>query len=175
MPGAIFIEGERVNLRTVEEEDLEFLRDYYNHPDIRTEVLNPKPANLKQEQDFFENIVSSDESLQLLICLDEEPIGMAGIEKTKDQGAGELGIWLKPGQQGNGYGPEAAELILDHALNQLRFHKIFARVKDDNEPSHKVWQRLGFREEGVLKEHSYQDGEYFDVHLYGVTEDEWRE
>lgn len=174
MPGAVFLEGENVNLRTVEEEDLEFLRDYYNHPEIRKAVMNNNPVNLEQERDFLEEVVKDEESIQLLIFLDKEPIGMIGVEPMKDDGVGELGIWLIPEQHGNGYGPEASEILLDHLFKQhLQFHKVIARVHERNKPSQKVWERLGFTEEGTLRKQVYHDGEYIDVHLYGIAREEW--
>lgn len=54
MPGPSFIEGARVVLRTIEEEDLEFLQDGVNDPQVWKAIGNSIPYNPNQEQGFFE-------------------------------------------------------------------------------------------------------------------------
>ncbi len=174
MPGALFLEGEKVNLRTVEKEDLEFLRDTYNLEQVRKFVGNRHPANLKQEQEFFEGVVCKEESTDLIICSEEEPIGMISvIPDNKDIQVAEIGLWLHPDHHGNGYGTEASKLIIEHAFNERNFHKLFARVYSSNEPSQRLWEKLEFTKEGELREQVYKDGEFENVYLYGILKTEW--
>lgn len=175
MPGAVFIEGDKVNLRTVEEKDLEFIRDTYNHPEVRRFVSNWEPQNLEQERDFFENVVSSDEGVQLLVCRDEEPMGMTGLHPMEQPNVVEIGIWLHPDYHGNGYGTEASKLMVDHAFNELGVHRVKARAMANNKGSNRIWEKLGFKREGTLREDMHHEGEYHDTNVYGILEDEWEE
>lgn len=174
MPGTVFLEGEKVELRTIEEEDLEFLRDGVNHPDVRVHMGNRTPQNLENERDFFEEQVCSDDSIDLLICQDEEPMGIISLMMNDTEKIGEIGIWLHPDYHGNGYGTEASELIIDHAFNQLDYHKVWARAHDHNEPSQRVWDKLDFTHEGTLRQHTYTEGEHKDVHYYGLLKGEYQ-
>jgi [ribosomal protein S5]-alanine N-acetyltransferase len=45
MPGPAFIEGDRVALRTIEEEDIEFLQDGVNDPEVWKAIGNATPYN----------------------------------------------------------------------------------------------------------------------------------
>lgn len=174
MPGAIFLEGDNVELRTVEEEDLEFIRDAYNHPEVREYMSHSRPFNLDQEREFFEEVVKSEESVNLAICLDGETIGLVEI-KEEEEGVGEIGIWIGPEHQGEGYGSEASELLADYAFNELPYHKLVARAWQDNEASQGIWEKLGFEQEGKLREQVFNDGRYGDVYIYGLLRDEWEE
>jgi len=170
MPGAKFLEGEKTNLRTVEKEDIEFLRDTYNHPDVRKLVGNRRPKNLEQENDFFENVVVEGDSTDLLICVDGEPVGIISLTPQKPEIAvSELGLWLNPEYHGNGYGTEASELMIEYGFDQLNLHKIFTRVFESNEASKHIWDKLGFEKEGHLKDHMYKDGEFEDTLYYGLV------
>ncbi|MDY6764997.1 MAG: GNAT family protein [Halobacteria archaeon] len=179
MAGSKFLEGEKVTLRTVEEEDLEFLRDNVNDPQVRKPIGSRKPYNLKQEQDFFEGVVSDGDSVNLLIWAgdDESEERRAGIISldniNQESGHAEIGLWLTPEEWGHGYATEASKLVTNYGFDQLRLHRIQARVFDFNDASKRVWEKLGFVKEGVHRERYFIDGEYFDVHYYAVLKDEW--
>ncbi len=174
MPGHVFLEGESVNLRTVEREDAEFLRNGVNHPDVRVWMGNTRPKSLEQEEDFVEEVVSESDDIHLMICRDGHPKGIISLMDEDDEGKiGEVGIWLHPDFHGQGYGTEAAELLVNHCFRQLDYHKIHARARADNTPSVSLWEKLGFQHEGKLRDHTYADGKYRDVVYLGVKKGEW--
>jgi len=174
MPGTVFLEGDKTSLRLVEEEDVEFLRDGVNHPGVRKYMGNRRPKNLEDEKEFFEEVVSSPESVNLLICRKDERAGIITLEPTnKVDKVAQIGIWLHPKHHGNGYGTEASKILVDYGFKQLNYNKIFARVHKDNKASSSIWKKLGFRKEGDLKQHTFSQGEYKDVIYYGILGDEW--
>lgn len=169
------MKGEKINLRTIEEEDAEFLRDGVNHPDVRVWMSNTRPQNLDDEKEFIEEVVSDEDDVHLLICQDGYPKGIISLMDQEDEGKiGELGIWLHPEFHGNGFGSEAAELLTEHAFNQLNYHKIYARAQKQNEPSIGIWEKLGFQKEGEFREHTYAQGSYQDVVYLGILQGEWQ-
>lgn len=174
MPGALFLEGDKVNLRTIEEEDLELLRENINDPEVRKHLTAREPVNLEQEEDFFENVISSDEGVHLAICREEDMIGIVSLEENqKEIRVAEIGIWIDTDHHGNGYGTQAAEMITDYGFKELNYHRIMARVHADNRGSQKIWEKLGFEKEGELRDQTYLQGEFVDSYIYGILEDEW--
>lgn len=175
MPGAVFLEGDKLNLRTVEEEDLEFIRDTYNHPEVRKYVSNWKPQNLEQEREFFEEAVSGGEGITLVVSREEEPMGLVGLHEMDQPNVMEIGLWLHPDFHGNGFGTEAARLTVNHAFNELGAHRVKARAMDNNPASNRIWEKLGFEHEGKLREDMLHEGEYHDTNVYGILKHEWEE
>ncbi|MFB6099900.1 MAG: GNAT family N-acetyltransferase [Candidatus Nanohalobium sp.] len=174
MPGSKFLEGDKVNLRTIEEEDAEFLRDGVNHPEVRVWMGNTRPQNLEDEKGFIDEVVSSDSSINLMICREGYPKGIISLTDQEDEGKiGELGIWLHPEFHGNGFGTEAAWMLTDHAFKQLNYHKVYARAQKQNQPSIGVWEKLGFQKEGEFRDHTYAQGEYQDVVYLGMIQGDW--
>lgn len=174
MPGAVFLEGDKINLRTVEKEDLKFLRDNINNPGVRTFLTIRKPQNLSQERNFYENIISNDKDVHLAICQDEDIVGIVSLEEDQDEvSVAEIGIWIDPEHHRNSYGTEAAKLITTYGFNTLNYHRIIARAYGSNTGSQKIWEKLGFTKEGELREQVYREGEFEDTYLYGVLKDEW--
>lgn len=176
MPGTVFLEAEKISLRTVEEEDIEFLRDGVNKPGVRVHTGNRRPKNLRDEEEFFEEQVCGGETADLLITRNGERLGVISLVPEGDtaERVAEIGIWLHPTHHGNGYEMEAARLITEHGFKQLNYHKFFGRVHADNEASHRIWEKLGFEKEGELRDQTFTKGEYEDVVYYGVLEDEWQ-
>jgi len=92
MPGPVFLGGDRITLRAIEEEDLEFLREAITDPQVWRPIGGSTPYNLEQEREFFENVISDDETVQLLIANEETPIGMIGLEPiNQEAGVTEVG------------------------------------------------------------------------------------
>lgn len=173
MPGAAFIRGERITLRTVEPDDGEFLRRWHNDPAIRNGLMFTMPQNREQVSSFIETDDENDEWLNLLICLDEEPIGVVELNEIRYR-RGELVCWLIPEQQGDGYATEAVSLLIDHAFDVLGLHRVYGRTLGYNAGSQALLERLGFSKEGEFREHVFIDGEFQTLKWYGILEDEWR-
>lgn len=174
MPGPVFIEGDAVDLHTIEEEDLGFLQAAINRPEVWRPIGRDQPINLDQEREFFEDVVASDDSVDLLVCSGGTPVGIIGLDPIEwKHGTAELGYWLDPEHHGQGYGGEAAELVVGHGFGQLRLHRIAARVFDFNEPSRRLLESIGFTHEGTHREAVFIDGDYRDVEWYAILAGEW--
>jgi RimJ/RimL family protein N-acetyltransferase len=174
MPGAVYLESDDVTLRTIEEEDLRFLRDTLNDPAVRRYLGSRGPYNLAQEEAFFENVVSEDDDLNLLICTDGNAAGTIGLHPLDPtEGSSEIGIFLAEDYWDQGLGSEASRLVTDYAFRERAHHRVTARVIEGNAASRALWESLGFRHEATMREAAFRDGEYVDVYWYAVLAEEW--
>lgn len=86
----------------------------------------------------------------------------------------ELGITVGSQHQGHGYATEALQAMVAHLFTLQRVHKLMAYVATANGPSLRVFDRLGFRREGLLRDgYRLHDGELIDEVLFGLTRPEW--
>lgn len=174
MPGPVFIEGDSIDLRTVEEEDVEFLQEGINHPAVRQYAGGDIPYNrYRYEEERFDPI-SEGQFVHLLICDGDErqgDVSLAPIDERR--GWANLGYWIHPDSQGEGFATEAARLAVTHGFGELRLHRISATVVASNEPSRRVLEKLGFVHEGTKREDAFVGGEYVDRDVYAVLRDEW--
>lgn len=178
MPGAVFSEGENVNLRTLEEDDAEFLRNLNHDPDVR-EFLGrvPEPSSLRQEREKINSTNESDEIIQFIIEKDGEDVGTIAIfDINRTHKSAEIGAFMiKPGTHGNGLGTEAMKLTLEYAFNQLNMNRIQGGYLEGNEASKAVQEKFGFQKEGRERKAIFRDGEYKDIIRTSLLEEEWRE
>ena len=178
MESDIFIKGERLDLRTVEKDDIPFLKKNINDPEVRKDLGQHTPYNQDKEEEFVENIASGKEDqVHLLITdsEDEERIGMISLFRVnKNSGNAEIGLWITPEHQEEGFGTEATKLIIEFGFDELRIHRMYARVFDDNPKSINIWEKLNFKKEGIMREASFKDGKYVNVLIYGILKKEWK-
>lgn len=169
MPGPIFLKGERITLRTIEREDLDFEVRHRNNSRIRRPLTLPDPINREQAESIFERRVKSDDSTSLWICTDEQMVGKVSLfDMNETHGTSEIAYWLVPDVWRNGYASEAVNLMVGYAFNERRLHKVIAHVLVDNEASQSVLERAGFEREGHLRDSRYVEGKHQDVFRYGL-------
>ena len=175
MAGPVFLEGDTVDLRTIEAEDLSFIQEARNHPGVWRGTGQPNPMNGEQQRNFFDEVISSEDWVNLLVTADPEtPVGTVAFTRIdRDDRWGEIAYWIAPAHQQEGYGTEAVALLVDYGFRDLGFHRIMARMIESNDPSRRLVESLGFTHEGTFREHTFRDGSFQHLLCYGMLKDEW--
>jgi RimJ/RimL family protein N-acetyltransferase len=73
-----------------------------------------------------------------------------------------------------GYGSEALRLVVAHGFEAYNLHRIGLDVFAYNDRAIHVYEKIGFRREGVQRDALFYKGEFHDSILMAVLEDEWR-
>ncbi|KAJ1335393.1 [ribosomal protein S5]-alanine N-acetyltransferase [Microdochium nivale] len=86
----------------------------------------------------------------------------------------DVSIDVHADHRGKGYGGEAIEWALWYAFQMAGLHRVQIQAFAFNEGAIKLYGRLGFREEGRLRDFMWFDGAWHDNVIFGMLEDEWR-
>jgi ribosomal-protein-alanine N-acetyltransferase len=173
MPGPVFMRGNAVTFHPVEEDDLEFLQELINHPDVREGISSTRPVSMADEREWFE---SDEEGVQFLVAADGERVGTMSFRATSDEwGTTELAYFFDPGAWGNGYATDAVDRMVEYAFEERRLAKVWARAFAFNDASQRVLEKVGFEQEGRLREQAFARGERVDMLRFGLLADEWRD
>ncbi|MET8756095.1 GNAT family protein [Streptomyces sp. NPDC004667] len=94
---------------------------------------------------------------------------------STDAGTGwfEYGVTIGAEHRRQGYAAEAAFLLLRFMFEENRYHKCQVWIFAYNEAPLALHRRLGFVEEGRLRELVYLSGRYHDVVMIGMLADEF--
>lgn len=113
-------------------------------------------------------------ALPFAICWDDQLVGQVTIGSIV-RGAfqsGYAGYWVDKDHAGRGIMPTALALAVDHAFGPARMHRIEVNIRPENEPSRRVVEKLGFREEARHERYLAINGEFRDHIGYAMTADE---
>ena len=105
----------------------------------------------------------------------DDLIGTVGFYEIEwSNGVAWLGIGFGDrADWGKGYGSEAMALVLCYAFRELNLYRLQLTVIDYNERAIALYERLGFRHEGVFRQFGLRDGRRYDMLLYGLLRPEW--
>ncbi|MBX3596972.1 MAG: GNAT family N-acetyltransferase [Rhizobiaceae bacterium] len=81
-----------------------------------------------------------------------------------------LGYWIGARYAGQGYMQEAVRLVVNHAFDGLRLHRVEAACIPTNAPSVRVLEKAGFQREGLARSYLKINGVWQDHCLYAIVE-----
>lgn len=85
---------------------------------------------------------------------------------------GEYGILIgERSAWGKGYAYEASEKVFEFCFTNLNLRKITLGVVSKNQSAVKLYERMGFEKEGLLKSHCFHDGQWQDVFRMALFSD----
>jgi RimJ/RimL family protein N-acetyltransferase len=174
------INATRVSLRGITSDDIDALYRIFSHPEVMRYWSTPPLADRNAAVELLREIHDGFQRRILLkwgIALrgDDELIGTATLfHPDFNNGRAEIGYSLNRAHWGNGYINEALNALLEYAFNTLDLRRIEADVDPRNAASIRTLERLGFQQEGYLRERWHVNGEIQDALFYGLLRSEWK-
>lgn len=176
--------GDRVRLRAVERDDLPRFVAWLNDPEVRSHLLMFAPLSMADEERWFEGL-GGDPSRRVFAidrAIDRADgggwlhVGTCGLERVDlKNGSCTLGLFLgDPAERGRGVGSEAMQLLLAFAFDELRLHRVELEVFEDNQRARRVYERLGFLEEGRRRESLWKGGRWLTPVVMSLLDHEHR-
>ena len=166
------LRGEKIYLRALEPEDLDFVHQIENQEDLWELSATQTPYSRFLIKKYLQNShrdVYEVKQLRLVISdYDQKTLGLIDVFdlEPKDRRAA-LGIVIAdPADRSKGYGAESLSLICKYCFTHLALHQVYANVAANNSGSIKLFEKQGFEKIGVKKEWNLVNGIYQDEILY---------
>lgn len=180
LPVPPLIETPRLLLRRVEAEDLPALMQVSGDEAVTQYLPYATWRGLDDAQAWFERmqaLQASGDTLQLVV-VDKalgQAIGTCLVFRHDAMSArAELGYVLGRAHWGRGVMHEALQALLAWALDAGGLRRLEAEVNPANTASVAVLQRLGFTQEGRLRQRWVGKGQAYDVLAFGLLRGEHR-
>ena len=87
----------------------------------------------------------------------------------------EYAVVIRPGMQGKSIALKASQLLLEKAFLDYQLHRVYLTVLEDNEIAIELYEKIGFKKEGLLRNHIFSDGQFKNWLVYGLLKGEYNE
>lgn len=178
--------SERLIYRAPDQEgDVDFFHSMETDP-IAFQMANTsiKKPQSKDDAKKFLKIVAEETLLGVVICLPAHdaqskpiPIGVVNLDQAKPEDAhhrhADIGVNIVKPYQNQGYGSEAIRWALNWAFKAAGLHRVGIAAFSYNEGAIRLYERLGFKREGVVREYFWHDGRWWDDVQFGMLASEW--
>lgn len=151
--------------------DVESVLVWRNDPKVRRFMFSKSEISLEKHLEWFKRS-SGNPSMHLLIYEDEGlSLGFVSFLFSD----GKIADWsfhTSPAAP-KGTGAKMGRVALNYAFRELSAHKVCGSVISYNARSIGMHKKLGFLQEGVLREQHYDGGQYHAVHCFGMICTDW--
>jgi ribosomal-protein-alanine N-acetyltransferase len=173
------IETERLLLREILPDDAPAILAIFGDPAVTRYYDLETYTNLGQAQeliDFFDESFELERALRWGIerKADGKLLGTCGYVWLR-RFRGEIGYDLAQAYWRNGYMSEALDAILEFGFVELDLNRIEALTMTEHLASADLLRKLGFCEEGILRQHDYFKGAFHDMRLFAILREAYQE
>jgi ribosomal-protein-serine acetyltransferase len=114
--------------------------------------------------------LADNDGFQAAIVRGGRIVGVCGFHAVNRQHRStSIGYWLDEREQGQGIMTRSVRALVDLALHEWKLNRVEIRAAPENHRSRAIPERLGFSQEGVLKEAERVGERYLDSVVYGIV------
>ena len=168
------LEGERVILRPISEEDTADILRWRNSRHVMEHFIIREPLTEEMHKKWLREQVAAGHVEQYVIIVKESGhgIGSQYFQRiNREDHSAEFGIFIGEKEElGKGYGREVLDLSLRHARDDMKLKRVSLRVLDDNDVAYRLYVSRGFKpkpgsagtagHEGINKKIIYMELEF---------------
>jgi RimJ/RimL family protein N-acetyltransferase len=145
-----------------------------------TDPLGAPPRHVSLDVDlawFEDYLAQRATNVRCAICVngDDRPVGLVsltGIHHVYRSGEFHMMIGRRD-LHGRGIGTAATQAMLRHGFFDLNLHRIYLSVLVSNAPAVRVYEKAGFRREGLARDAVFKNGAYEDMLVMAILKPEF--
>lgn len=163
--------GNKILLRALEPNDLDFLYDIENNETYWEASGTQTPYSRYLLKQYLENShLDIYEAKQIRFVIEnnlQETVGMIDLFDFNPQHlrAG-VGVLIDEKHQYKGYASAAIKILNNYAFTSLNLRQLYANITTDNKKSIHLFEKLGYQKIGIRKNWIYSNNVFKDVAFY---------
>ncbi len=165
----LFEEAEAAEIFALVDRNRVYLRQWLPWVDYETSPEDSLEFIRRSQQQYTNN-----EGFQLGIRSQDHLAGVIGYHTVDWPNRHvEIGYWLGAEFQGKGMMTRACRVLIDFAFEKLLFNRVAILCATGNARSRAIPERLGFTQEGTLRESEWLYDHFVDLVVYSMLAREW--
>jgi RimJ/RimL family protein N-acetyltransferase len=176
------LRGDAIYLTNLDPANAETARGWINDPEINRYLLHGQiPVSVAAEAAWYEKVVAdwaaaTAYNFEVHVAEDGRYIGNCGLHGVDMRHrSAEIGILIgETSEQNHGFGSDAIMTLTRFGFDTLGLNRLEIRSQADNDRSMHLYERLGFKPVGRMREATYTFGHFVDEALFDMLASEWR-
>ena len=173
------LKGKTIYLRLLSQADLKDRVEWINDEENIQTLLFDWPTSYEKTLKWYNNVLFDSAKLHFSIVDREtdELIGMTGLLNI-DRINHHAQLYITIGNRkyrGRRLPDEVIPLVLQYGFSELELKKIYLYTLPANERGRHVYERNGFRLDGILRQQVYCRGQQQDLYVHSILKTEFEE
>lgn len=164
-----------VTIRKFKRDDIPKKVEWINNPDNNQYLHYDIPITISGTEKWFSSHEGETNRYDAVIEADGIPVGTIGLLEI-DYINSKAEYYIAMGEtayKGKGVAKEATKLILEYGFDKINLNRIYLYTEVGNIDAQKLFERIGFMQEGLLRQDVLSHGKYTDRFAYGLLREEW--
>lgn len=171
----MILKGEKVRLRQIRMSDAPRFVKWFSDPSVNKYVARRR-LTMREERAWIRSLPKLQKK-QKHFAIETNSgvhIGSTGLRLDYPDNHAELGIIIGDKNYWNsGYGTDAMKVLLKYGFDTLKLNRIELKVYSYNPRAVHVYEKIGFKHEGVLRERVLYGKKYYDDYIMSMLRREW--
>lgn len=174
----------KICFRPIEKQDLENVRKLRNDPTTWIYLSDVTQISPAMQEKWFESMEKASDKAYFAVFkqVKDFPISNSGdflgiIRCDQLDHANRsirVGADIIPTERGKGYGTLALQAILEFCFDHMGMHRVWLLTVEGNMVARRLYENVGFAEEGLYRESIWRNGDWNNMILMSILEDEYR-
>jgi RimJ/RimL family protein N-acetyltransferase len=141
----------------VKSKDIKQIFEWRNEPGVRENSFTSHKISWEEHQDYWKKRLERDSFYTFIVVADKNEVGLLRLDPAEKDKEYEVHILISSVYIGQGFGQEAISAAIKFA-KKTGIKELIAKVKPDNIPSKKIFEKNGFEESrGLYRFHLTKD------------------
>lgn len=164
-----------VTIRKFQRTDIPKKVEWINNPENNQFLHYDLPLTVEKTEKWFASHESDNNRYDAVIEADGIPVGTIGLLSI-DRKNSKAEYYIAMGEteyKGKGIAKEASRLILAYGFEKLGLNRIYLFTETENIKAQRLFEKVGFVKEGILKQDVFSRGRFVDRITYGCLREDW--
>ncbi|GAB4325388.1 MAG: GNAT family protein [Promethearchaeota archaeon] len=171
--------GKLVRLVPLRREYLEKFVEWLSDPEVTRYLKVFQPITMEYEEEWYERGSEARRAVEFRFAIlplsDDDLVGNCAIVVDWKNRVGTVGLLIgRKDLWGSGLGTEALSLLVEYGFATLGMHRVQLEAYEENARAMRVYQKVGFVEEGRRREALFSEDKFHDAIVMGLLHRDWR-
>lgn len=168
-------QGVKISIRKFERTDIPKKVEWINNPENNQFLHYDIPISVEGTEKWFDSHINDTNRYDAVVEADGVPVGTIGLLSI-DRKNSKAEYYVAMGEtayKGKGVAKEASRLILQYGFEKLGINRIYLFTEIENIAAQKLFEKVGFTREGIIRQDIISHGKYVDRVAYGYLKEDW--